>query len=145
MLDHFGVSYPPSQDTIDRIFASDKPTFRTMADILGVEQQQQVFGTREFDVTCCLEPICCTSKKLILGPDELVYTRVAGITQDTVKETRPYANIDSVEATKSCGCCASLQTPEEGSMAESQHILPGTGCNSALIEEIRAELQARVT
>jgi len=148
LLDHFGVAYPPDADTIKRIWGNKPPKeFRALRDVLGMEGHLEEFETREYDVTCCIEPLCCTNKKLILGPEEVVMKIVSGITRNTVTEHRPYANIDQVQAGKACVCMSALQVLERGAMPGSsamESITPGTGCNAGLVEGIRADLQARV-
>lgn len=148
LLDAFKVAYPPDEATIQRIWGNAPPAeFRALRDVLGGSEALQEFDTKEYDVTCCIEPLCCTSKKLILGPEELVVTKIAGLTRDTVTEHRPYANVDSVEATKACFCCSGVSFADAtggGAASELSNVMPGTGCNAGLVEEIRAELQARV-
>jgi len=143
VLQHFGVAYPPDEATVARLFGNNPPAFRAFADVLGWKDQKlEEFGTRHFDVTCCCDPVCCTHKTLELGPDEVVLTKVSGISRNTVIERRPYAQIDDVQAVSACGC---LKVLAAGNLTDTEPIQPGNGCNAMLVEEIRSELQARVT
>jgi len=146
LLKTLGVEYPPSDATLRRIFADSPPEMRPLIDVVTMEQLR-TFGTTNYDVTSCAQTCACTSRLLELGPDEASLTTRQSITGSVMMAKTPYANIESVDAISAC-CCLSLLTAGELTKPPGkpidEAIQPGCGCNAALIEQIRADLQARV-
>lgn len=56
-------------------------------------------------MTYCLERIQCTTKTLVMEMDEAIATTRNQATETVVTVRVPYANIESIEATTTCGCC----------------------------------------
>ncbi|CAE7028004.1 unnamed protein product [Symbiodinium sp. KB8] len=145
LLKTLGVEYPPSDATLRRLFADSPPEMRPLMDVITMEPMR-TFGTTNYDVTHCAQTCACTSRLLELGPDEASLTTRQSITGSVMVAKTPYANIESVDAISSC-CCRLLTAGEltkpPGKPID-EAIQPGCGCNAALIEQIRADLQARV-
>lgn len=148
LLKHYGVDYPPDGSTLTRIYGnSPPPQFKPLSEVAEIEQLPE-FGLQEYDVSNYVEKLCCTNKLLSLSPDEASLTTTQSLTGSTVQTKVPYANIDSVDAMNTCGCCALLNAGEltqpPGTTEGGQPISPGCGCSSAIVEEIRADLQRRI-
>eukprot|EP00913_Durusdinium_trenchii_P004639 g4306.t1 len=130
LLTRLGVQYPPDEATLRRIF-DHTPLMRPLAE----------------DVTCCCDSLCCSSKLLELAPDEAVLTTRQHLTGSVITSRVPYGNIQSVDAMQSCGCCVALEAGEltkPPGRAEHMPIQPGFGCDRALVDTIREDMQARV-
>lgn len=146
LLTHFGVAYPPDEATVRRIFGARAPPMRPLAEV-GCMERMPEFQPSAYDVTCCLQSICCTSRHLELAQDEAVLTTKQTITGTVVTSRVPYANIESVNPKNICGCLAFLEAGEltrPPGQVEGQPLQPGFGCDAGLVERIRADLQARV-
>lgn len=142
LLKTVGAEYPPSQETMRRIFRGQQPLWPPLSEVASLEHMPD-FDHQEFNVTNLCEKICaCTTKRLDMMPDEAVMTTNQCITGSVTTTKVPYANMDSVNAVYSCGCCASLTA---GELTQKQPpINPACGCAKAQVEAIRAELQQRV-
>ena len=96
------------------------------------------FPTKQYDVTNLIAKACSCcilTEQLTLEPEEVVFRR--GTLCDTYTRRLPYGELGSVDKNTSCGCCS--QT-----MLKDVPIVPGLGCESGLVEEIVAELKARM-
>ncbi|CAJ1439276.1 unnamed protein product [Effrenium voratum] len=145
LLKKIGAQYPPSDATLQRLFGEHVPLMRSLAEVAKLEQLPE-FGSNQYDVTCCLESLCCVRKVLELAPDEGILTTKQFITGSVVTSRVPYANIASVDVVRSCGCLALLQAGELTKPPGQPHkpLQPGCGCSGALVDMIRGDLQARV-
>lgn len=170
LLKHYNVQYPPDAATVQRIFGREV-SFRALRSALHREAER--FPQRSWDVTSCSERMEGSSKILTLEEDEAVIERrdVLYENMDACQRLRhclwfcamaqgkelllgsdikrvPYANVESVEDARICGCCWYLKAGELtnfGSIGqEEDQIMPGCGCSKSLVEEIRDELQKRV-
>ena len=105
---------------------------------------QSPFEHKEYDVTNWICNCGCASARLILEPEEAVL-RQACIPCVNTNKRMPYGELGSVDITNSCGCCWSFSsnlTPGQGDNPGG--LAPGFGCDQALVEEIVAELKARM-
>ena len=96
------------------------------------------FPTKEYDVTNLFAKACscCVlTEQLTLEPEEAVFRR--GTLCDTHTRRLPYGELGSVDQNTSCGCCAETKLHDIA-------IAPGCGCESGLVEDIVAELKARM-
>ncbi|CAK9066211.1 unnamed protein product [Durusdinium trenchii] len=119
---------------------------RPLAEVAYVAQNPE-FPAHQYDVTCCCDSLCCSSKLLELAPDEAVLTTRQHLTGSVITSRVPYGNIQSVDAMQSCGCCVALEAGEltkPPGRAEHMPIQPGFGCDRALVDTIREDMQARV-
>lgn len=147
LLKHYGVEYPPDGETLARLFGDSPPTMKLLKEVAERERLPE-FMSQEYDVTNCCQVLTCTRKDLKLGPDEAEMTTKQCITGSVVTTQVPYANIDSVDAVNTCGCCAVLNAGEltqpPGSVEGGQPVSPGCGCSKDLVEAIRTDLQQRI-
>ena len=116
----------------------------------------QQFETKEYDITdtgmqcCCVGTLgCCSllclcpgvmgSKKLIMGPDNLVMDFDCACC--TSKSEIPYSDLGGVER-NNCLCCSGISGLGTGS-SKDQPLFPGWGCSGNLVDEIVAEIKLR--
>jgi hypothetical protein len=87
------------------------------------------FVHKEYDVSCCLQPLFCTGTVYKLEPEFLVIeeSSLCGINRHRV----PYGEVNVDKAT--CCCCSSINNQN-----------PGCCFNGNLVNEIADELQRRV-
>ena len=111
------------------------------AKVTSTETDATTFPVKDYVVTpgclCCL--VLCP-QTLTLEAEEVVYKVATPC--DTKIKRMPYGQLGSVDKMTSCGCCIGVDSqltpgPEE-------NIAPGCGCETALVEEIVAELKARM-
>lgn len=146
LLNHFGIRYPPDEQTMQRLFGTRRPPMRPLSEVAGSTPLPD-FESHTYDVTCCCQSICCTSRTLDLSQDEAVVTTKQSITGTVMTSRVPYANIQSVDAKSACGCLALLEAGEltkPPGQEAGLPIQPGCGCDGGMVEQIRADLQARV-
>jgi len=106
--------------------------------------QKQVLQPMEIDIGQPCDVLNCTSKKLILTPEEAIMqiTMCGGLSKYTTK--REYGELGFVEKNKSCGCCFKVASdispiPGRGDM------VPGCPCaNRSKVTQIVQELRARM-
>ncbi|CAE7204042.1 unnamed protein product [Symbiodinium natans] len=146
LLKSLGVEYPPSDATLQRLFSGSAPEMRPLSEVISLEPLPE-FGTNQYDVTHCCQSLACTSRLLELQPDEASITTRQSLSGSVMTSKVPYANIESVDAVSAC-CCLRVLTAGELTKPPGkpidEAISPGCGCNGALVEQIRADLQARV-
>ena len=102
------------------------------------------FDHKEYDTTNLCEKFCppgslcmlfSLQQKLILEPEEAVL--VTSTICSTTNQRRPYGELGSVDKYTSFGICASIVYGQS-------YLTPGFGCSTELVEEIVAELKARM-
>lgn len=131
---HLGIQFPPSQEEMRARFGSNPIQ-------LGKDHvQEPKLELKTYDVTNSIESCLtcfftcglagCTTETVELDEEYMVITTKNNIHDSNIRV--PYAEIDSVDMTKSCCCCFSVNDQS-----------PGVGCSGALVEELAAELQAR--
>ena len=99
------------------------------------------FETKEYDVTCCCERLCCGETKLILGPDEAELIGNCWGQLCTTKKRGPYGELGTVDKS-TCLCfvtwvASSLTGNEDGGRCI------GFGCNKAEVEAVVDDLKER--
>ena len=102
------------------------------------------FGVKEYVVTpgclCCLT-LC--PQTLTLEAEEVVFKQATPC--DTKTKRMPYGQLGSVDKQTQCGCCIGVDSNLTKGGDEVSSISPGLGCQTELVEEIVAELKARVS
>jgi hypothetical protein len=141
LLDKDGISCPPPQQDMDKIWAGGTKPYALRNQLSPPHiAPDKDFQTRKFNVTNYPEAICtclccpcagCTTRELDLGPDELTITSSNFCDQTTSRI--PYGNLGSVETELTCCFCHEL--PDVAN--------PGCGCSRAVVDAIAEELQER--
>lgn len=102
-----------------------------------------MFDKREYDVTCCLERLCCGYSTLVLEPEEAELTKVDLCSRQ--QKRLPYGELGDVDHGVSCGCCHSFQSNLAVTAdAGNRGVAPGCGCSGDLVEEIVEQLKSRM-
>ena len=126
---------PTKAHIIDDVPNPDEQLASATADALTT-----TFGIKEYVVTpgclCCLT-LC--PQTLTLEAEEVVYKRSTPC--DTQVKRMPYGQLGSVDKMTSCGCLIGVQS---NLTSAAEGISPGCGCETAVVEEIVAELKARM-
>mmetsp|Transcript_48732 Transcript_48732/g.106470 ORF Transcript_48732/g.106470 Transcript_48732/m.106470 type:complete len:361 (+) Transcript_48732:2-1084(+) len=137
-----GVNSPPEQATMSKLFGASPPDLRLLKE-QGVTANQEATGQVEvktYDVTNTCESIqtcLCTcgmagltTATVELREDMMVLTEKNNLDDTNIQ--MPYAQMGSVDYTKSCCCCYSVND-----------MSPGCGCDDKLVAELSEELQSR--
>ena len=120
----------------------------------AVEGEPTKFARKEYDVTdSCVQALCLATcpmhwlplfmpglhgtKKFILEPEEAVFEVKCCLCDVTTR--RPYGELGSVDRSNCC-CFVGVTS----GLTKDQPICPGSGCDAALVDEIVAELKARM-
>ena len=105
------------------------------------EPDAQRFPHKEYNVTCCLETLCCGSTTLILGEEEAQIDRTCWCGLCNSHKRGPYGELGTVDA-ETCLCfygfAAGSLMNQDG---ESQCV--GCGCDHSVVDEVVADLKAR--
>lgn len=126
------LAYPPSQEEMKARFGEDAP------DLSATRPPIETIEPKNWDVTskidsclgcCCTCGIAgCTSETLELKEDDMFIKTKNNIDDSDVKI--PYAEMDSVDMSRSCCCCYTVNEQT-----------PGYGCDKNKVQAITAELQ----
>jgi len=123
------TSYPPSQTVMTSLYGQSHqlPAIRPHA------KTSEQFPTKEYEVTnLCASLCCCFTLKdtITLEPDKQISKSVNCLGESV--NSMPYAQISSVDESRDCYCCRSVNG-----------MTPGCGCSGELVTEVAKELQQR--
>jgi len=132
LIKHQGIQYPPSQEEM-------RARFGDSVEALSAERPPiERITPKDYDVTSlidsCLTCCCtcgiagCTKEKLELKEDDMFVHSKNRLDDSDIKI--PYAEMDSVDMTRSCCCCYTVNEQT-----------PGFGCDKNKVEAITADLQ----
>lgn len=137
LCENQGVNYPPAPDELSRLYKQEQPPIGVIGGNLVEPSPVQ---PKEYDITDKWEALCgclCTccilgwtTKKAEMRADDVIITTKNNLDESQI--TLPYAEMGSVDATKFCCCCYSVNFAS-----------PGWGCNKAYVDELEQELQER--
>lgn len=130
-----GIQYPPDQNEMKSRFGADAP-------VLGEEARQAIetVEPKTWDVTgkidSCMTCLCScgiagfTTESMDLKEDDMFIKTKNNLDDSDIKI--PYAEMDSVDFSRSCCCCYTVNEQT-----------PGYGCDKEKVLSITADLQER--
>lgn len=134
LMSHQSIAYPPGQEEMKQQFGADAPNLGEPRPPIETVQPKDHDVTGKIDacLTCCCT--CgiagCTTEKMELKEDDMYIKTKNRLDDSDVKI--PYAEMDSVDMTRSCCCCYTVNEQT-----------PGYGCDKTKVQQITADLQER--